>query len=506
MKKKIFVLISLVGISFSNIFAYNIGNIKNIYIHKLNIIEKHIEEKYKEQSKVCYYKKNIYKRIDKALNLYKQKHPKYKIIFNILLEIDNYKEIQIKNKCDRPILKQNINNHSNNLNQNNTKTLKSQINKINYNYNWKIILNNPTKNITLPKIWKIDNIYNSFIIQVNKHWIGLKKLLTINISKDRLENAIKYAKQKYNPDFIFYKNIDNKYKIYLVYKENINIIDPFDPLQTIDYNVNQLQKAWYLYINSFFYKNTNKKNTVIWWLFKYNDKLYYMIASWDWEYYKIEKKDIVKNIMSIKNWTIITNQWNNFIVRKKGIKIFYLWNFDIYKNIDLETFWKIIDFTFYTISKYNLPYNVQNMYNLINFTKQFNGKSLKDTYKRIILNYKYNKNINNILNKKWMNQETISKKVNSNKTLIQNWNIFYSLTHKEWVCQTISDIFSLIALFNWQKADTVIWTSKSWYLHQISKIKDRYYDPTFDLDNDKNISHFNISKWEVEKYINLENK
>ena len=534
MIKKMIILMSIASLSFWNIFAYNLWYIKKLYNNKLNILEHKIELKYNnDNSKICYYKKAKYKTIDNVLNLYETKYPKYSTIFKIFLEVNNYREVNINNNCDRlklqEKLKQISNTNNNSSSQNNTthtitknetnnnnynskntsKKLSSKLWNINYDYNWNIKINTTHNSINIPAIWKIQKIYNNFTIKVNNHWIGCKKMLIIKVSGDNLQYGIDYAKKYYNKNYIFYKKITDEYKIYLIDKKDINIIDPFDPSQSYEYNITQLQEAWYLYIKKFLYKKINKDNIVLSWLFKFNNKLYFMVTPWTWQYYKIPNNKFFTYIKSIEKWSIITKlDNNNLMARKDGIKLFYLWDFQIYKNIDLERFWKIIGFTFYIIWKYNLPYNIQNMYDLINFAKQFEWKTLKDIYTRIILNFKYNKRVNNILNEKWMNQKLINDKVNADRKLIQNWDIFYALSHKEWVCQSISDIFSMIALFYWKDADVVRGTSKDWYLHQISKIEYKYYDPTFDLEDNwtRNITHFGITKQQVEKYLNLKSK
>jgi len=533
MIKKIIILISLLGWLIGNIFSYWIEDIKKWYNKKLDNFEKIIELKYTNKIKVCYYKNKKYENLNKILISYKNKYPKYINIFNILLEINKYRQIKFANNCkktnnfEKNELNENkwnntintniINNNSNNIltwqeNTNYSKiTFKLDTSKYDYNDNISLSWYYIENNIELPKIWEIEQIYNNFTIRINNYWILLEKMfIAKDIDEKHLSDNINYFKKKYDKDYIFYKKIEDKYMVYIANKNYIHILNPFDPTKSEDYNVNQLLKAWYLYIKDFFYKKTNDKKTndkniIISWLLKFNNKLYYLSMTWTWQYYEISKKDLIQNILNIKKWSIIVDWQDKLIAWKDWIKLFYLWNFDIYKNINLERFWKIINFTFYTIWKNNFSYNVQDMYDFINFAKQFDWKSLKDLYQWIIENYTYNKNINNILNEKSMNQEILNNKVDTDKKLIQNWNIFYSLKKKEWVCQSISDIFSLVALFNWQDADTIMWMNKKSYLHQVSKINWRYYDPTFDLDNDKKINYFNIWKEEIQKYLDLKN-
>lgn len=624
--KKIFLAFVLFFFLLDNSFAFkNLWEIRIFYTKKVVSIENKIFNKYENKLIACKYEKNFYKKLDNIIKKYIKKYPKYKTIFKIFLEVNNYREVQIKNKCDRIKLielikeyeskknKYKINNNTNshnisddkkqtentktfnennnsnisnklnnsqnkneeNTNQNinksnndqnkpnkfennneknrnqninkpnkyqnksneiknnndqnnteksNIKTpiktnnenvenkdsikLNFKIDKIEYDYNENIKLSNFNKSIKLPTVWKIDKIYDKFTIQVNNHWVWFKKIKLLGIVWQSLNNWIDYAKKKYNPNFIFYRKVWNKYELYLIDKNDIIILDPFDPSKSVDYNINQLSKLWHLYIKDLKYKNIKEPdNIIIAWIFKYQDKLYYIALAWKWQYFYIKKNEFNKWFVPakrFKKWSIIIDQNDKLIIWAKGMKIFYLWKYNMYKNIDLNKLWKILYMTFYIIWKYNFSYNVQDMYDLIKFTKQFDKKTLKQAYKWMITNFKYNEKINNILNENWMNQKILNNEVNADKTLIRNWNVFYSLKNKEWVCQSISDIFSLIALFNWQNASTVTWISKRWYLHQLSKINWKYYDPTFDLST-KSFEYFWMTKNEVEKYIDLKN-
>ena len=556
MIKKIILIISLLSFSFWNIFAYNLENIKELYIHKIDKIEQKIDSKYKDELKICYRKQNFYNKLDKILKLYEKKYTQYRLLFKVFLEINNYRKINIKSQCNWLKLQEknkkyisnnknktynNIKNNSskenskssfkknNNISKNNQIINKSQIVnnssknieksnyklkfklwEIIYDYNWNIKINTKYNNIKLPNIWKIQKIYDNFTIKVNNHWIWLKKISIITIQVNDPYDGINYIKKHYNKDFLFYIKDWNKYKYYLINKKDITILDPFDPSKSFEYNINQLKNAWYIYIDDFLYKKSDNNGIVVWWIFNYNNKLYYISLTWTWKYYKIPKDKILHYIVKIKKWTIITKQENsnNIIWRKQWIKLFYLWKYEIYQNIDLKRLWKMLNFTFYVIWKYNLPYNVKNMYDFINFTKQFEWKYLKDVYKRIIINFKYNEEIDKMLNEKWINRKLINNRITTDKKFIQNWDIFYTLKHKEWVCQSISDIFSIMALFYWKDADTIIWmTKKKWYFHQISKINGKYYDPTFDLKADSKkirFNYFGMSKKRVEKYFNFE--
>jgi len=71
--------------------------------------------------------------------LYETKYPKYSTIFKIFLEVNNYREVNINNNCDRlklqEKLKQISNTNNNSSSQNNTThtITKNETNNNNYN-------------------------------------------------------------------------------------------------------------------------------------------------------------------------------------------------------------------------------------------------------------------------------------------------------------------------------------------------------------------------------------
>ena len=218
---------------------------------------------------------------------------------------------------------------------------------------------------------------------------------------------------------------------------------------------------------------------------------------------------MLKNINWIKKWSILINNWNNFISAwTNWVKYYYIGTYNLYKNINLQNLWNILYSTFYRIWKYNLPYNVSYMYQLLRFAINFNNKHLTTMYKYIAKNMKYSKKINNLLNKRDMTQEKLDLILKNNRQLSLNWDLFYSFQNKVWVCQTISDLFSFSSIINWLDANKITWIVKQdWYYHQISKINNYYYDPTFDgwylKAWYKWLRYFWMNKQEVNKYLLL---
>jgi len=107
-----------------------------------------------------------------------------------------------------------------------------------------------------------------------------------------------------------------------------------------------------------------------------------------------------------------------------------------------------------------------------------------------------------------MTQNKLQDILNKNKKLSYNWDLFYSFQNKVWVCQTISDLLSFISVINWSNSIKVSWqVIEDWFLHQISKINNYYYDPTFDIwyKNTwyKNFKYFWMTLNQVEKYLKI---
>ena len=105
-----------------------------------------------------------------------------------------------------------------------------------------------------------------------------------------------------------------------------------------------------------------------------------------------------------------------------------------------------------------------------------------------------------LVNSKWFTQQQLIEYLRQHPKYNSYWNDFYALKHKEGVCQTLSDILSLIALINWLNAGTVDWITKRGYAHQISEINWYYYDPTFDLPT-KRMEHFWMTRSDLKKYF-----
>ena len=184
---------------------------------------------------------------------------------------------------------------------------------------------------------------------------------------------------------MYYLNWNNYY-IYLINKKNINLIFPLTPNDSYQDNLNKLQNLWYIYFDNFLYKkyktNINWNKIIVNWIVKLWNKLYFVTLSWKWGYLAIKNNDeLLKYINNIKKWSILINNWNWFVSAwASWIKYYYLWTYDLYKNINIKDLWNILNSTFYIIWKNNLDYNVFYMYNLLKFARSFNNKKLSDLY------------------------------------------------------------------------------------------------------------------------------
>ncbi len=393
-------------------------------------------------------------------------------------------------------------------------TLHSLVNQNDINLskqtNWNINVNKILTQFSLPEVWKIEQIKWNYLIKFNGVWFSLWWYSKLIVNKQDLNYWLKQA-DKYKPDIKLYYLNWNKYTIYLLKKDNIKSLYPFDPTKSWTYNANLLNKAWYIYFSNFLYKKTtktNKYNIITAWISKVWNKLYFIVLSWKWSYIPLLWNNFYQYIWWIKKWSILINNWNNFITAwNNWVKYYYLWTYNLYKNINLKDLWDVLYSTFYRIWKYNLPYNVSYLYNLLKFANNFNNKKLSDAYKYIAKNIKYSQKVNNLINKS-ANQEELDKKLDANKSLLLNWDLFYSFQNKVWVCQTISDLLSFVSIINWLNADKVSWIiKKDWYLHQISKINNYYYDPTFDWWYLKAwykwLRYFGMTEQQVSKYLQL---
>ncbi len=396
-------------------------------------------------------------------------------------------------------------------------TLHSLVNQNDINLskqtNWNINVNKILTKFSLPKVWKIEQIKWNYLIKFNDVWFSLWWYSKLIVNKQDLDYWLKQA-DKYKPDTkLYYLNWD-KYTIYLIKKNTVKSLYPFDPTKSFAYNTNLLNKAWYIYFSNFLYKKIDKtswKDIITSWISKIWNKLYFIVLSWKWSYIPLIWDSLYKNIWWIKKWSILINNWNNFISAwNSWVKYYYLWTYNLYKNINLNNLWDVLYSTFYRIWKYNMQYNVSYMYDLLEFANNFNNKKLSNAYKYIAKNIKYSKKINNLINKS-SNQQELDQKLKANKSLLLNWDLFYSFQNKVWVCQTISDLLSFVSIVNWLNANKASWIiKKDGYLHQISKINNYYYDPTFDWWYLKAwykwLRYFGITEQQVNKYLKLNEK
>jgi len=497
MLKKIITICICITINVNQcIIAYNFTNLKSILENKLDTIEQKIEKKYKQVNKVCDIKINYYKKLYKLITEKQSKYSsKFKEIFEILKQTINQKQNIVKNECSHTIKWDYF--FSANI------TLKKLIQAKKYYTNWTIKL---TYEKTSPQIPKISQIQQKkdFCFKIDNNWFYVNWYTYFKIDNWYLNVWLKQAQQN-NPDHIFYILSWNYYYIYLIDSEKLTNLFPFDPSLWFEQNIEKLTQAGYIYLKNFYYTKTNQNWVIVSGLTEYNNNIYFLSHTTTWAYTIIDEKWIYKITQILPKWSIIIHNNNNLIWYLSGFKLYYIWPKFLYNNINMEKLWKILEHNFNIIWEYNIKYSVKDMYQLIEFSLKFDRKKLSDLYKWITKNITYNKQVSKFLNIDKLNQEQLNKKVSHNPNLIKFFILFYILQKKVWVCQSISDLLSIVSIFNWLKADTINWISKEkWYLHQISKIEKYYYDPTYDLTNNI-FKYFSMNLKKVKEYLKLDN-
>lgn len=452
---------------------------------------------------------SFYKKIFLVLPKYKIKYPKYKKVLDLIYSISIKREENIAKTCKNK----------------NKKTINSKINRkwdfiLNSKINKKIFFKAIHSNINikiLPQINISTNFdLNSNVIKVDKYiknnlkiwnsWYSMLSYIYFDVPENYINKIISNKEsyfKKTNTNKLFYIKNNNKYKVFLAKKENIKKLYFFDPTKSIYYNAQLIRKIWWIFIKKFLYVRLNNWFLPYAWIVAINNWLYYIIPSWQKiSYIKINTtQELIQSIIYKKFPLIILYDNKYYSFDKWAIKFYYLWPYELYKNINIKNMWYILYQTFYRIvtTKYN--YNVINMYYLALISLNFNWKKLSDVFKRINNNFTYDKTISKLINLKKIPQNKLVKYLSSNNKLLKSWIDFYTLKTKKWTCQTISDIFSLIALFNWLNATIQDWYVISQnYAHQISKIEWYYYDPTYKLNNNSS-KYFWMSKKDVSLYF-----
>ena len=455
-------------------------------------IDNKIENKYKEKDKICIVKKTVYSKLENKLKTIKKE--KYQKLIKLIIKYienrkQNIKECKIEVKTNNPILHFQVD----------KKLLEEEIKTQNNK-----ILKDINTSFSLDKIAYAKQVYRNNFFEIKNKWYMIKKALYTNsssVTKDLINRL-----QNENPwkNILILKNT-TWYKIYLYDIDNVTYMWDVNPNKSVLENKKALLDIWIIYLNNFYYKKTNSDNILIAGLSKIWNNLVYFIASSDASYYlpksskdiiplAISNKD-VKNIVYYKwKYYIWTNNWK--------IAIYNLGNINLYKKINKKLLWKLLYSSFHKIVTYNLKYSYKDMYKIIKIAEYFDGKDLKSVYRFITTNFKYDTTISKKL-KQNITNEQLEKDIYSTPSLYKLWNIFYIIEKKVAICQTLSELLSIIALFNWQEWDIVV--GSIWYAHQISKINNFYYDPTNDLWKKDNFKYFGMTKEKLLKYFTIKN-
>jgi len=490
--KKIFIItVSVIMGLFSPIFALSLNEKLDIIFTKK--IDSKIEHKYQSKQKVCKAKKLIYNKLITRLKTIKKE--KYQKLIKIVI---NFTENRKKNIEECKITIKHINHNI--LSKNPILHFQidtSYINKNNFNINYRTNFQN--KNLDI--VSYADKVYSQRYFQINNKWYVLSKWSYSYVEKID-NNIIKYFKEKYpNKKFIIARK-NWTYTVYIYDNSNIYNIWDINPSKPLDPNT--LSKMWIYYLDNFIYSKKSEKWDFIAWITKLQNNLVYVITARKTNYYLIKNRDDVYALLATHNdIKYITKDKNGYKLWIKGsIWIYDLWNYNMYKNIDIKKMWELLFPSFFRVITNNTNYSTTDMYYIINLAKKFDNKNLENLYRFISTNYKYS----DIISKK-LKENITDSKLNeiaiSDPKLSNLWNLFYTSKNKVAVCQTLSELLSIISLFNWQKIEIIIW--HIWYSHQISKINNFYYDVTWDLWKNKWFRYFGMTKKETEKYFTFDN-
>ena len=496
MKKLKLILLSVFCLFISPIFAVNKIEfaINKIFTKRIDNV---IENKIKDKNKICIVKNIIYKKI--IAKVKKIQNPKYKKYIPYIIEVSR-KKIQnctvqtiIQNK-EHFVAKWQLNTKNPVLHFQIDKRLFSKILK---NDKWLKFPKRKTYNINLKRINKITNmIQNTF--KVKNKWYLFKrwKYVVFYDFKPEMEERI-LKKYKWELMWVYYHN--RKYYVYVFNYRDIRPLWNIDLEKSIDDNIENLYKDWIFYLSKWKYKRYNRW-FLVWWIAEYKNRLVFFNISEKAEFYKLNNE---KNLMVFAETTpdtqIATKYDNNYILRKKAY-IYDLWDARLYKNIDKKLLWKILYSTFKKMTIYKIRYNFKYMYKLLFFAKRWDGKTLKQLYHYMTKKFRYNKIISQKIQEK-IDDDKLTEFIDKRPKLYKLWIIFYAYYKKEVICQSLTELFSFVALFNWQKGDIQTWWIN--YPHQVSKINNFYYDITNDLYNDS-YNHFWITKKQLEQYFKIE--
>ena len=390
--------------------------------------------------------------------------------------------------------------------------LKSLIDKkylqtLDKNKDIKINLKLTLPKVQLKKINQASEFFKSYV-KIWNNWYFLpeyKYMLVEPKDIDYILQKADYYLKNNKADYFIYWNYWNKIKVILATKGNIVNTSFISPKKSIDENLKNIEKLWWLYINEPIYSYVASW-LFLWGLINVDGDLFFLVQKTEKIQFLIIK-DNTHLHYSIYNLHFPLYVKNNDKILWFPADIFdfyYIWPARLYNKVNIKQLGKVLFSNFQRISFHNYNYSVSQMYKLLDFSTKFDNKKLSDIWKWQIKNLKYNSTIEKL--SKTMNYEQFVKYLEKNKYLGNNWIIFHTLTKKEWVCETFSDLLSILAILNWLNWDIIQWKVKnSLYSHQLSKINNYYYDPTYGI-GEKNYNHFWMNWTQLTKYFIPEKK
>lgn len=503
-------------------FAYNILKIEKAVEDKLVQIENIYKQKY--QNSYCSKIEGYYNNLQKKIIYLKKKYPRYSDILNAIYNVAVKRKLINLKKCEYKPAKQNIP-----LPKNQNIDKKPSINRT--LKKWDFYLHNAITSYNLSLLWQtypikftaktdkqvdlsnfelIQDKYDKFYFKIKNKWYLLNWYVlygyttnNYSLAKQQVEND---AKSKWYDVVLVRKLSPNKYEFYVTKKSKVRLLWNFDPKKGDEYNLRIYDNNWGLVINKLLYSySSNSESIPLAGIFQHNDRLYYFVTNKKTVSFILPYgNNFYLALSRFKQPIIIVSNWKKYITEFSNFNYYDLWPVEFYKKSNLleniDKFGKILYETFYNIAHWNYSYSLADLRLLFKFSDKFDWKRLSDAYMRILKNMKYNKKISDLVNSKWFTQQQLIEYLKQHPKYNNYWNDFYALKHKEGVCQTLSDILSLIALINWLNAGTVDWITKRGYAHQISEINWYYYDPTFDLPT-KRMEHFWMTRSDLKKYF-----
>lgn len=535
MKKIILLLISFLITSIS--LSYSQNQLQYKIEKKLIKIENKLLQYTKSKKKFCKLSQNFYTKLIKKAILYKNKYPKYKPIYNAIILVSQKRQSTLKNKCKvffqqkttKSIISKQIKNNSNRTTK---KEATTNIKKTTHHFikQWdfrlkslidKTYLKTLTKKkdiqinlkLTLPKtkLKKINQAKSFFknYVNIKNNWYFLSEYIWLLINPEDidyiLQNADHYLRRN-NAHYLIYWNYKDKIKVILVNKNKIKNVSFMNPQKDVKENIKNITKIWWIYISNPIYSYTLS------WAFlgglvNINENLFFLVPKKEQIVFLPinNNKHLCYSLYNLKFPIYIKNLDIILWFPANAFNFYYIWPKKLYEKVNTKQLGKVLFSNFQRISFYNYNYSVKQMYNLLNFSTRFNNKTLSDIWKWITKNLKYNSIISQITKK--MDYHQFNQYIRNSKSLWNNWIIFYTLEKKEGVCETFSDLLSTLAILNWLNWDTIWGKLKDnpKYPHQISKINNYYYDPTYGI-AEKNYNYFWMNQAQLSKYFIPEKK